>query len=493
MWYNKIPRFRPVPVLPTVYSDALSYEEQIGKLGAKCNEIIDEVNKIAESIPVIADDFFATPEQYGAIGDGTTDDTTAIQNCLNSDKSIVVFSKDYKVGEILIPDNKTIIGINETLIKCSTPVVISEKKNVNIKGVKFTTTSLYQQTALTIYKSENIIIENCEFEGVYGGDIISTGIINVTYCDNCMFLNDIVYGANGEGLLIGNSTHCTVRGGKYYDNRRGSGVHVYVDDYGEVYGWNLIDGVECYNNAGSNIGISGYKCACVNCFVHDNNDTTFAIAMGHPNAGGSECIVANNILINNNNNIYTYEATNSIIANNVIDSKGKENPIEPYNCSGVSASANSYNIMVTNNIITGVENGVSGATYVNDNYINASERGIEYNANTSIKTYANNNTIEGCEVGCYKVSEIRNNRISASINAIQGEGIIVDNTLNADTRGIYETDTNNVSFIVNNVITSVERAIYTSKTGVFEHNMLLGSAEITAPNMTAENNYDFAS
>lgn len=493
MWYNKIPRFRPVPVLPTVYSDALSYEEQIGKLGAKCNEIIDEVNKIAESIPVIADDFFATPEQYGAIGDGTTDDTTAIQNCLNSDKNIVVFNKDYKVGEILIPDNKTIIGINETLIKCSTPVVISEKKNVNIKGVKFTTTSLYQQTALTIYKSENIIIENCEFKGVYGGDIISTGIVNVTYCDNCMFLNDMIYGANGEGLLIGNSTHCTVRGGKYYDNRRGSGVHIYVDDYGEVYGWNLIDGIECYNNAGSNIGMSGYKCACVNCFIHDNNDTTFAIVMGHTNAGGSECIVANNLLINNNSNIYTYEATNSIIANNVIDSKGKSNPIEPYQCTGVSASANSYNITVTNNIITGVEYGVSGATYVNGNYIKASERGIEYNVNAEIKTYADNNTIEDCKVGCYKVKEIRNCRISASVNAIQGEGIFVNNTLNSEGIAIYELDTNDVSFITNNVITSIDRAIYTSKTGVFEYNMLLGSSDVTAPNMTAENNYDFTS
>ena len=46
---------------------------------------IDDINDKLEELP------FATPQMYGAKGDGLTDDTSAIEECLNSGKSVIIF------------------------------------------------------------------------------------------------------------------------------------------------------------------------------------------------------------------------------------------------------------------------------------------------------------------------------------------------------------------------------------------------------------------
>lgn len=48
--YNNVNFCKPVPVLPTVYSDELSYGEQVGKLQYTVNECIDAVNNTLEEV-----------------------------------------------------------------------------------------------------------------------------------------------------------------------------------------------------------------------------------------------------------------------------------------------------------------------------------------------------------------------------------------------------------------------------------------------------------
>ena len=50
---------------------------------------------------------FVTPQDYGAVGDGTTDDTTAIQNAINSGKDVYIPSGTYKITSTININLKT--------------------------------------------------------------------------------------------------------------------------------------------------------------------------------------------------------------------------------------------------------------------------------------------------------------------------------------------------------------------------------------------------
>jgi hypothetical protein len=66
-------------------------------------------------------EFYATPQMYGAMGDGVADDTAAIQECINKNKIIFFPLGTYKITSPLsIPYGRTIMGYNKysTTIKC---------------------------------------------------------------------------------------------------------------------------------------------------------------------------------------------------------------------------------------------------------------------------------------------------------------------------------------------------------------------------------------
>lgn len=52
---------------------------------------------------------YVTPETYGAVGDGSTDDTAAFQVCLNSGERIFIPKKQYNITEIIFGNNCEII------------------------------------------------------------------------------------------------------------------------------------------------------------------------------------------------------------------------------------------------------------------------------------------------------------------------------------------------------------------------------------------------
>lgn len=55
---------------------------------------------------------FVTPEMFGAVGDGVTDDTAAIQEALNSGNRVILFTRSYKTSEsvTLKASNTTLCG-----------------------------------------------------------------------------------------------------------------------------------------------------------------------------------------------------------------------------------------------------------------------------------------------------------------------------------------------------------------------------------------------
>lgn len=116
-------RFYVQAVLPTVYDDSLSYYELLNKVVQKVNEVIEQTNSMSENfqeyVTTETDKILtewlnngtieeylnnvAIVNDYGAKGDGVTDDTQAIQRCIDENpKSLILFKQGvYRISDTI--------------------------------------------------------------------------------------------------------------------------------------------------------------------------------------------------------------------------------------------------------------------------------------------------------------------------------------------------------------------------------------------------------
>lgn len=126
-------------VLPTVYGDALSYEEQVCKVTEKINQLVDTVNALPDYIVevvkelidaagledivknVLADLYFINVKNppapfIAAKGDGATNDTAAIQALINYaglQRSYLFFpAGNYIVTGLTMVENVSLVGLD---------------------------------------------------------------------------------------------------------------------------------------------------------------------------------------------------------------------------------------------------------------------------------------------------------------------------------------------------------------------------------------------
>jgi hypothetical protein len=219
---------------------------------------------------------FVTPEQYGAVGDGTTNDQAAIQLAVDSGLPVYFGKKTYVVSTtVTIAGNVRVIGSGASSI-------IKTTANIPI----FTVTGTNNQ------------ISHLTFEGSQAGGIGSTqrGIIAVgnagftlhryfTLLDNCKFKNlfDGIYttftiGSSGDHQgtfhaincyfeTCGNGVNCDTRG-EYntFSNCTAYDCTIGFRNYGGNNNWNGGQIIECttgvYIGTGTNDGhgvVSGCK------------------------------------------------------------------------------------------------------------------------------------------------------------------------------------------------------------------------------------------
>ena len=120
-------------------------------------------------------------KEFGAKGDGVTDDTTAIANAINSGKAILFPPGTYLVtSTIELPDNTVLVGCGfKSIIKTNNNnafsmtgtyidvnTVPTHKKNLIVKNIRFEDTTDNGKVVFVLKTVDNIHIEGCECEKI---------------------------------------------------------------------------------------------------------------------------------------------------------------------------------------------------------------------------------------------------------------------------------------------------------------------------------------
>ena len=210
-WNNVKPvGCKPWLVLPAVYSEALSYGDQIAHFCAALNKLIQNNNTLPEYIQQMIQDYINgdvigevvqnivsqfilnvkyPPENLKpAVGDGSADDTEAIQGCINYAKNhngmaVYIPSGAYSVQSLTLPGDVSLFGFDRYTTKlvlrggATTPMISSTGTGFSIVG-------------LTLDGNAGIQVENINVLSLISQDVL---------------LRDLIV-QNGYKLLVYNGT-----------------------------------------------------------------------------------------------------------------------------------------------------------------------------------------------------------------------------------------------------------------------------------------------
>lgn len=212
----------------------------------------DEVDTALDGKADIADIPFATPEQYGAKGDGVTDDTAAINACL-AENEIVLFSGIYLVNPtanqlensnyrygISVPSNRIIFFEKNAELICKETgenyyytVLLHEASNVLIDGMTLHGNRATEQSitspratchGLEILGCENIQIKNTSVDK-FIGDGLGVWVSGsegtegeYTICRDIEMSNCAVFENRRNGITIGGVEGFRAVACKIYNN-----------------------------------------------------------------------------------------------------------------------------------------------------------------------------------------------------------------------------------------------------------------------------------
>lgn len=144
------------------------------------------------SVPAWAALAYTRPEDYGAVGDGVTDDSTPIQSAVNSGKTVYFGNKTYLVSSsVTVPVNAHLKGSGSlSIIKTTSNIHIFEIDSINTTfenltflgndtGTSQVGISAEGNSTITLHRYGNSVI-NCRFydfggSGLYGKNVMGAG------------------------------------------------------------------------------------------------------------------------------------------------------------------------------------------------------------------------------------------------------------------------------------------------------------------------------
>lgn len=180
-------------------------------------------------VPIVA---YANVKDYGAVGDGVTDDTAAINECLASNRYVYIPSGTYLLtngNSIIMHDNQVLELADNSVIKATIPdeekyyyaIKIDKKHDVVIRGGKIIgdRDENYEPKkergyGIHINQSQSVSVENCEICGFRGDCIIIESYDSEDYLNGSNYDNIVCRDVAIKGCKIHNALrHCiTVMG-----------------------------------------------------------------------------------------------------------------------------------------------------------------------------------------------------------------------------------------------------------------------------------------
>ena len=153
--------------------------------------------------------FYVRPEMFGAVGDGVTDDTTAINEALAHHNVLFNPGSTYLVSNNLtVLSNSIIIGHGATIKIADNSAIengifnLDYVDNVNIVGFNFDSNianqagipydqeSKFYNTFIYCFHASNFNILDCNFIGIYSACIKIYGCGGTNTIENCIFTGD---------------------------------------------------------------------------------------------------------------------------------------------------------------------------------------------------------------------------------------------------------------------------------------------------------------
>lgn len=221
-------------VLPLVYDDSISYYEVLCKMSDYLNQVINNVNALPDLIDDKIKEYISSGEIQNvlneilqnyfpidvknppadlapAVGDGTTDDTVALQNIINyaADHNLpMIFPAGvYRVSTLTIAEEAHFLGVgNPTIFKLNNTedALINVEGSFTAFGMSFNANIAGVITPVDAIAGtcDNISLSKCSVTGCISGvDAFVSGIMQI---EGCKFSNytDYAVHAKGNGRLF---------------------------------------------------------------------------------------------------------------------------------------------------------------------------------------------------------------------------------------------------------------------------------------------------
>lgn len=431
-------------------NDKINEMLEDGTLAGIINEVIfADLNQRLDGVIASVKRWAIDVTEHGAKGDGTTDDSDAIQTAINHAKETGVnavfipstLANVYMISKSLkIPSDMTVFNDSEIRLFLNVPInvdMISNEnsldgnQNIVFIGGKINPNKSNQANriiAIRFHKVSNFIFQNVEVMGSHTNGYENLGSFHLEDCSKGKVENTRLYDSGSEGLYLINCNHVEISGGQFYNNSNGSGIATSGGEY------NFITNAQCYDNSGTNISLNSKHSKVIGCEA--NRSPVFAgIVLGHAGAPADYSVVEGCTVIGNNTNgIIVQEGTvHAVITGNIVNDNKQ------------------YGIRVT---------GDAGNVVISDNQLNKNAGGITIYAPVMPSNVMNNTVLDSSQYGI----DLHGNNCIVNGNTVKNSGF--GGTASNQWYGIYVRGTTPARNIVNGNICTDTQAVKTQARGI---------------------------